>query len=126
MEKQSLHILLVDDDELYAALMDKVLSDRGHRVSISFSGNDAIHRLENEQFDIVLLDYKMEGINGINVLQWMYGKKIKKPVIIITSFGSDEIFDESMKWMAVEYFIKGEKDTIRLPRLIEQVCSKIK
>jgi hypothetical protein len=54
----------------------------------------------------------------------MYGKKIKIPVILITNFDSDEIVDESVIWGAVEYFMKGEKDAIRLPLLVEQICKK--
>jgi FixJ family two-component response regulator len=66
----------------------------------------------------------MEGTNGINVLQWMYGRKMNIPVILITSHGGDEIFEEAFKWGAEEYFIKGEMDTIRLPVLVEQVFKK--
>jgi FixJ family two-component response regulator len=66
----------------------------------------------------------MEGTNGINVLQWMYGRKMNIPVILITSHGGDEIFEEAFKWGAEEYFVKGEMDTIRLPVLVEQVFSK--
>jgi DNA-binding NtrC family response regulator len=124
MESNGFHVLLVDDDHPYVALISKVLSERGHVVTVSSTGREIPQKLEHENFDIILLDYKMEGMSGINVLQWMYGKKIKIPVILITNFGSDEIVDESVKWGAVEYFMKGEKDAIRLPLLVEQICKK--
>ena len=61
------------------------------------SAEDAFQHLQNEHFDIVLVDYKMDGINGINVLQWMFGKRMDIPVILITSFGSEEIYEEALE-----------------------------
>jgi DNA-binding NtrC family response regulator len=80
--------------------------------------------LQKEQFDILLLDYKMEGTSGINLLQWMWGKKMDVPVILITGYGSEEIYEEAYKWGASEYFVKGEMDAVRLPTMVEQVYKK--
>jgi DNA-binding NtrC family response regulator len=124
MNKQSLRVLVADDDNPYSALLKKSLSDRGYLVTVTNSGEETLICLQKELFDIVLLDYKMEGTNGINVLQWMYGRKMNVPVILITSHGGDEIFEEAFKWGAEEYFVKGEMDTVRLPALISQVFSK--
>ncbi len=124
MNTQPLRILVVDDDRPYCALLKKSLIGRGHSIVVCNSAEDAFHHLQKELFDIMLLDYKMEGINGINVLQWMYGKKMDVPVILITSYGSEEIYDEAYKWGALEYFIKGEKDFVRIPVLVEQAYNK--
>ena len=124
MNTQSLRVLVADDDHPYCALLKKSLTDRGYLVTVSNSGEETLTCLQKDLFDIVLLDFKMEGTNGINVLQWMYGRKMNIPVILITSHGGDEIFEEAFKWGAEEYFIKGEMDTIRLPVLVEQVLSK--
>ncbi|MGD1044278.1 MAG: response regulator [Bacteroidota bacterium] len=124
MKTQSLRVLVADDDHPYSVLLKKALAGRGHSVVVCNSAEDALHYLQKEHFDIVLLDYKMEGINGINVLQWMYGKKMDVPVILITGYGSEEIYEEAYKWGASEYFVKGEMDSIRLPVMVEQVYSK--
>jgi DNA-binding NtrC family response regulator len=124
MNSQSLRALVVDDDRPYRVLIKKSLLKRGHNVVLCDSAEEAFHHLQNEQFDIVLLDYKMEGINGINVLQWMSGKKMDIPVILITSFGSEEIYKEANKWGASEYFVKGEMDSVRLPVMVEQTYIK--
>jgi DNA-binding NtrC family response regulator len=124
MKIQSLRALVVDDDRPYRVLIKKSLTSRGHYVVICDSAEDAFQHLQNEQFDIVLLDYKMEGISGINVLQWMSGKRMDIPVILITGFGSEEIHEEAYKWGATEYFIKGEMDSIRLPVMVEQTYTK--
>lgn len=124
MNIQSLRTLVVDDDRPYSALLRKSLTGRGHSVVVCNSAEDAFHHLQKEHFDIVLLDYKMEGISGINVLQWMYGKKMDIPVILITGYGSEEIYEEAYKWGASEYFVKGEMDSIRLPVMVEQAYNK--
>jgi DNA-binding NtrC family response regulator len=121
---QALRVLIADDDYPYSILLNRTLTGRGHSVIVKNSGDEAINELQKESFDIVLLDYKMEGTNGINVLQWMYGKRVETPVILITAHGSDEIYNEAYKWGAMEYFIKGEMDTIRLPVLVEQVYNR--
>jgi two-component system, NtrC family, response regulator HydG len=124
MKTQTLRIMVADDDHPYSVLLKKALTGRGHSVLVCNLAEDALHHLQNEKFDIVLLDYKMEGMSGINVLQWMYGKKMDVPVILITGYGSEEIYEEAYKWGAVEYFVKGEMDSIRLPVMVEQVYSK--
>ena len=124
MNTQPLRVMVADDDHPYSILLKKSLIGRGHSVLVCGSAEDAFNHLQKEQFDIVLLDYKMEGISGINVLQWMYGKKMDIPVVIITGYGSEEIYEEAFKWGASEYFVKGEMDTIRLPVMVEQVYSK--
>ena len=124
MNTLSLRALLVDDDRPYRFLIKKSLTKRGHDVVICDSAEDAFQHLQNEQFDIVLVDYKMDGINGINVLQWMFGKRMDIPVILITSFGSEEIYEEAYKWGASEYFVKGEMDSLRLPVMVEQAYTK--
>ena len=124
MNTQSLRVMVADDDYPYCVLLKKALIGRGHNVLVCSSAEETFNHLQKEQFDIVLLDYKMEGTSGINVLQWMYGKKIDIPAIIITGYGSEEIYEEAYKWGASEYFVKGEMDTIRLPVLVEQIYSK--
>jgi DNA-binding NtrC family response regulator len=124
MKIQLLRVLIVDDDHPYGVLLRKSLSGHGHSVVLCNSAEEAFQHLQKEQYDILLLDYKMEGTSGINILQWMYGKKMDIPVVLITGYGSDEIYEEAYKWGASEYFVKGEMDTIRLPVLVEQVYSK--
>jgi len=73
----------------------------------------------------VLLDYKMPGTSGINVLQWMYGMKMDIPVILITGYGSEEIALEAWKWGAKDYFVKGKSDMSQLPELVLKVYKQM-
>jgi DNA-binding NtrC family response regulator len=124
MISRPLHLLIADDDHPYCVMLRKTFQTRGHSVVICNSGEETLKCLQEEPFDVVLLDYKMEGTNGINVLQWMYGKKIEIPAILITGHDTDDIYEEAFKWGAAEYFIKGEMDTVRLPVMVEQLYIK--
>lgn len=120
MSTPSLHILVANNDHPYSVLLQKTLTGRGHSVVISDSGGEASDRLWREQFDIVFMDYKMKDTSGMNVLQWMYRRMMDTPVIFISEFESDKIFEEGNRWGVMEYFAKSERDTVRLPILVEQ------
>jgi DNA-binding NtrC family response regulator len=124
MNEQPLRVLIIDDDKPYSIVLKRSVTGRGHSAEICLSADEAIQLLQKEQFDILLLDYKMEGTSGINLLQWMWGKKMDVPVILITGYGSEEIYEEAYKWGASEYFVKGEMDAVRLPTMVEQVYKK--
>jgi two-component system, NtrC family, response regulator HydG len=121
MEQQSLRILVVDDEPTYRIVLVQSLKASGHTIEACENGDIAIDLLKKNEYDVVLLDYKMPGTSGINVLQWMYGMKMDIPVIIITGYGSEEIALEAWKWGAKDYFVKGKSDMAQLPTLVMKV-----
>jgi DNA-binding NtrC family response regulator len=121
MEEESFHILIVDDEPTYRLVLEQTLKMNGHTTESCGSGDAAIDLLKKNKYDMVLLDYKMPGTSGLNVLQWMYGMKIDIPVIIITGHGSEEIALEAWKWGAKDYFVKGKSDMSQLPSLVLRV-----
>ncbi|HSO18473.1 MAG TPA: response regulator, partial [Desulfosarcina sp.] len=66
-------ILLVDDESVFTANMSRLLEARGYRAHPVNSGAEAIRALENDAFDVVVLDLKMPGMDGLTTL-----KEIKK------------------------------------------------
>jgi DNA-binding NtrC family response regulator len=121
MNEQPLNILVVDDEPAYRLVLNQTLKACGHKTETCESGDSAIELLRKNKYDMVLLDYKMPGTSGINVLQWMYGKKMEIPVILITGYGSEEIAVEAWKWGAKEYFVKGKSDMTQLPAIVQRV-----
>jgi DNA-binding NtrC family response regulator len=121
MTEQLLNVLIVDDEPTYRIVLQQTLKGCGHVTDSCDTGDDAISLLQKNKYDVVLLDYKMPGTSGINVLQWMYGMKMDVPVIIITGYGSEEIALEAWKWGAKDYFVKGKSDMSQLPELVLKV-----
>jgi DNA-binding NtrC family response regulator len=125
MTEQLLNVLIVDDEPTYRIVLTQTLKGCGHTTEACDTGDDAISLLQKNKYDVVLLDYKMPGTSGINVLQWMYGMKMDIPVIIITGYGSEEIALEAWKWGAKDYFVKGKSDMSQLPELVLKVHKQV-
>jgi DNA-binding NtrC family response regulator len=125
MNEQLLNVLIVDDEPTYRIVLTQTLKGCGHTTEACESGDDAITLLQKNKYDVVLLDYKMPGTSGINVLQWMYGMKMDIPVILITGYGSEEIALEAWKWGARDYFVKGKSDMSQLPELVLKVYKQV-
>jgi len=125
MAEQLLNVLIVDDEPTYRIVLTQTLKGCGHTTEACETGDDAISLLQKNKYDVVLLDYKMPGTSGINVLQWMYGMKMDIPVILITGYGSEEIALEAWKWGAKDYFVKGKSDMSQLPDLVLKVYRQV-
>jgi len=113
LDQQNLNILLVDDDEFFADIVANQLQDEfRHKVTIARSGRDAKQVLENgnAHFDIILTDYYMPEFTGIDLLEWIHGKNIETPVVMLTAAGSDVVAVEAMKLGAYDYIRKEQLD----------------
>jgi Response regulator containing CheY-like receiver, AAA-type ATPase, and DNA-binding domains len=113
LDQQTLDILLVDDDEFFADIVAGQLRDElKHRVTIARGGRQAKELLENSSshFDIILTDYYMPGMNGLDLLQWMYDNHIETPVVMLTAVGSDIVAVDAMKLGAYDYVRKEQLD----------------
>ncbi len=115
----SLRVLMVDDEDSFRKVVKEFLiTSAGFQVQDCDSGEAAIEALKNKEFDLVVLDYKMPGISGLNVLQWMHEEKNETPVIMLTGAGTETIAVEAMKLGAYDYVQKDQIDLDHLPVLI--------
>ncbi len=113
MEQNSLNILLVDDDEFFSTIVASQLEDEYlHKVKVVDSGKGAIEALQkgNIHFDIILTDYNMPEMNGIELLKWIKSQNIETPVVMLTAAGSDVVAVEAMKLGAYDYVRKEQLD----------------
>jgi DNA-binding response OmpR family regulator len=115
-------LLLVDDEEGYAAVLAKRLSRRNFLVKTALSGTEAIHILRNESFDIALLDLKMEDMDGIEVLKVFKSIEPKMPVLILTGHGSETAARIGMELGAFDYLVKP----CELSELILRISNALK
>lgn len=99
-------ILVVDDEPAIGNLFQKFLGKRGYRVVATTNGKDAINKVVKETPDLVFLDIKMPGMDGIELMQEL--KKINKKlaVVILTGYGSLKTAREAMKLGAYDYITK--------------------
>src|SRR5512146_2443903 len=115
-EPRTYKTLVADDEESFLGVLSSVLQATGQfEVTPCESGELAIRALSEGPFDLVILDHKMPGRSGLNVLQWMHEQKIETPVIILTGAGSENIAVEAMKLGAYDYIRKDQFDRQHFP-----------
>ena len=104
---------IVDDDPLFRETLAGNLGDAGYGVEAWDSGEAFLAALESGfRLDLVLLDWKMPGLNGIEVLRWMRAKQLELPAIFLTVL-SDQIFEEAaLLGGAVDFIEKSRSFTI--------------
>ncbi|MBI3005406.1 MAG: response regulator [Ignavibacteriales bacterium] len=123
--RRVLDVLIVDDDGPFRLVLKEILSStRQHTVVVCESGEKALEFLQRQAFDVVLLDYKMAGISGLNVLQWMHEQKMEIPVIMLTAAGSENIAVEAMKLGAYDYVRKENIDLHHVPVIVNGVYER--
>ena len=83
-------ILFVDDHEVLARLSCEILEMQGYRAVSAYNGHDALEKFEKERFDLLVTDFRMDGMNGLELARKVHGKYPDVPVIIVTGYGPIE------------------------------------
>jgi DNA-binding response OmpR family regulator len=110
-------ILLVDDEIVFTNNMSKLLSRRGYQVKTANSGYEALHVLMDNAFDVMVLDLKMPGIDGITTIRELKKLGLPTEVLILTGHGSIDLALEGLQMGAYDYVTK--------PCEITELVSKI-
>lgn len=79
-------ILFVDDHEVLARLSCEILEMQGYRAVSAYNGEDALRKFEQEDFDILVTDFRMDGMNGVELARKVHERHPEIPVIIVTGY----------------------------------------
>ena len=99
-------LLIVDDQKGIRLLLDEVFSREGFETVLAANGMEALREVELAVPDCVLLDMKMPGIDGLEVLKRIKLGWPEIPVIMMTAYGEIELTEDALKTGAVKYFTK--------------------
>jgi DNA-binding NtrC family response regulator len=110
-------ILLVDDEVVFANNMSKLLTRRGYQVKAVNSGDEALRALMDNSFDVMVLDLKMPGMDGIATMHELKKLGLFTEVLILTGHGSIDTALEAIQMGAYDYVTK--------PCEIAELVSKI-
>jgi DNA-binding NtrC family response regulator len=106
---KAITVLIVDDEgELVSALVER-LNLRGFDAHGVTTGAEALDILGSQEFDVVLLDVKMPGLGGLEVIRRIKSMKPKLEVILLTGHGSVKSIEEGMALGAFDYLMKPVK-----------------
>jgi DNA-binding response OmpR family regulator len=98
-------ILVVDDEDSIRALYKAELEDEGYQVLCASDGAQALDIMDNQLIHVVVLDIKLKGESGLQVLQNIVRKHKDTPVILSTAYGSYK--DDFSSWLAEAYVVKS-------------------
>ena len=99
-------ILVIDDEEGIRNLLDTLLRRKGYDVVLAESGPTGLELFRRERPDVVVLDLKMPGMDGLTVLQQVHSLNPKQPVILLTGAGTSELEQQVRAHGVTEYVEK--------------------
>jgi DNA-binding response OmpR family regulator len=99
-------ILVVDDDRSIRVLLSQCLEEAGYKVTSAIDGSQALQKVKEDTFDLILLDMKLPDIDGLQVLKDLLNINSEQIVVIITAYGTIETAVEAMKLGASDYLQK--------------------
>lgn len=103
---RKLNILIVEDGRSQREMLRDFLIKEGHRVMEAENGETGVRMVAENQFDLILLDYKMPGMDGMEVLKEVKRINHEIDVVIITAYGTIETAVEAIKVGAIDYITK--------------------
>ena len=114
---KDIKILLVDDEIDFTKNMSKLLAGRGYQVVTANSGDEAVQALGRGSCDVMVLDLKMPGKDGLDTLQEIRKLNLVTETIVLTGHGGIDTAMKAMKLGAVDYLTK--------PCEVEEIVQKI-
>ncbi|MGC9193826.1 MAG: sigma-54-dependent transcriptional regulator [Syntrophobacteraceae bacterium] len=103
-------VLIVDDERNYLLVLSELLSEEGYEVVTAEGGLRGLECIEESDFDVVITDMKMPGMDGMEFLERLKLRLPDTPVVMMTAFGSVEKAVEAMRKGAFDYILKPFKN----------------
>src|SRR4029453_14808411 len=122
-QKQRPRLLIVEDDEEIRVALSEALSDLGYDVTSQPTAEDALHELERKDFDAVLTDVKMPGMDGIELCRRLSGDRPNLPLVVMTAFGDLDSAVGALRAGAFDFITKPfavDQVNVMLDRALEQ------
>src|SRR5581483_7745090 len=99
-------VLLIEDDASAAQALQRVLAAEGYRVACEARGDTGLAGAQQEEFDVVITDLRLPGLNGLELVRQLHSAKPRLPIILMTAHGTTETAIEATKLGAYDYLVK--------------------
>lgn len=111
-----MRILLVEDDKKLSNLIKEYLLNHGYTINIEHHGDKAVYRIQHENYDLIILDINLPGLNGLQICQ-MVRKTFSGQIFILTANKEDEDHVMGLKLGADDYMSKPISPKVLLARI---------
>jgi CheY-like chemotaxis protein len=115
---KKMKLLIVDDEENIRFLFKEELEEEGYVVDVASNGLEALEKVKNADFDLVVLDIKMPGMGGIQALNEIKNMNKNLPVVLCSAYG--EFKQDFSSWASDGYVVKSA-DTKELKQTIKDL-----
>ena len=99
-------ILVVDDDRDLCDLIHEILSEEGYDVSKTYDGDEALKKLKDFDYDLLIIDHKLKGTTGISVIKKLINMKPPPKILMISAYGTAETKEQAIKNGVFEFIDK--------------------
>ena len=114
-------VLVIDDNETMRSGMALLLERMGHDVTAASGGVEGLRQMKAKPFDLVITDYKMEDMDGLEVLDAVRRDYADTDVVVITAYGTIDVAVEAMRKGAADFVVKADALYDVLPLRVEKV-----
>ena len=111
-------ILVAEDEKPMAKALELKLTSVGFEVEVAFDGEEAIKKIKDNKYDLILLDLVMPKVDGFDVLKEIQNLKLSTPVIVSSNLSQEEDRKKAKDLGAKDYFVKSDTT---LNELVEKV-----
>src|SRR5579883_1859913 len=117
LESAMAKVLLVEDDEELSEVLKHTLANRGFTVQAARDGNEAIDLLRVNKYDVIVLDWMMPGLSGVDVCRRLRSSGNKSPILMLTARTTDDDTEEGLDSGADDYLTKPFENKVLAARL---------
>lgn len=118
---KNVKVLVADDEENIRLLFKEELEEEGYEVQTASNGLEALEKLQDSSFDVVVLDIKMPVMDGIEALNVIKNRNRDQPVILCSAYG--EFKQDVSSWVSDGYVVKSA-DTRELKETIKKIVNQ--
>ncbi len=125
LRKERMKVLLVDDEKEFVDSLSERLELRNVEAGIAYDGEQAIKAVDEEEPDVLVLDLRMPGIDGIEVLRRVKKSHPEMPVVILTGHGTEDD-EKKARRMGASAYLKKPVDVNQLTGVLQKVVGRFK
>ncbi len=122
MAKQKIKILIAEDDQFLSKVLGTILVDEGFEIDKAMNGEEAIEKVNQDGYKLILLDMIMPKMTGFEVLAHMKKAKMKTPVLVFSNLSQPEDKTEALKLGAKDYFVKSNMSVDEVIKEVKKYC----
>lgn len=112
-------VLIVEDDRAMANVLSVRIANEGFQTEQAFNGEEALLKLKQDQFDLMVLDLIMPKLDGVALLEKLDKENLRPPVIVVSNLGQETDRNRVSKYNIVKFFQKSDTTILEIVNFVK-------